>query len=143
MRLGALVPTLVLGVALVAPALAEADHHRSSEHGHSAYQRSGRGHRYSHHGRYQRGRHEGYRRGHHERRYYRAPRRPYYRPYHRTYRPYYGRRYYYRPVPPVYYAPRPVPYGYYGGPVWAPPPRRGVHGSVSVGLPFLGFSLYF
>jgi hypothetical protein len=148
MRLGALVPTLALGAALLAPALAEADHHRSSERGRAGYHRSGRGYgeRYSPRGRYDRGHHRSYR--HDRGRYYRSHRRPYYRPHHRPYyrpyrRPYYYAPRHYRPAPPVSYAPRPVPYGYYGGPVWGPPRRGGLHGSVSVGLPFLGFSLYF
>jgi hypothetical protein len=152
MRFGALVPTLVLGAALVAPTPAAADHHRSSERGRGGYQRSDRGHgdRYSprSHRRYDRNRPYSSRRGPayrytprpRSRSYYRPYGRPYYRPY------YYGRRYSYPPAPPAYHpVPRPLPYGYYGGPVWAPPPplRGGVHGGVSVGLPFFGFSLYF
>jgi hypothetical protein len=148
MRPGALIPALAFGAALLAPPIAEADHHRSPERGRrSGYERSNRGH-----GRYDRGRSgRSYRRGHSRRSYKRGhyrpsrrhrpsyrPRRPgYYRPWSR---PYYS----HRPYPHRYYAPYPAPYGYPGpgyGPY--PPYRGGVHGSVSIGLPFIGFSLHF
>ena len=158
MRPGALIPALAFGAALLAPSAAEADRHRSPERGRRPhYERSHRSHgRYERghsrpsyrrapvHRSYKRGRHS-YKRGQyrpaprHHHRYYR-PRHPgYYRP---SYRPHYF--YGYRPYPRRYYAPRPVPYGY-PGPAYGPwpPYRGGVHGSVSIGLPFIGFSLHF
>ena len=87
---------------------------------------------------YQRGDSTAYRQGYH--RYTRPPRRDlqrYARP--QRYRPYYRPYYGYRPLPPAHYGPYP-PYGY---PVGPPLHRGGVHGSVSVGLPFLGVSLHF
>jgi hypothetical protein len=135
MRLVALVPALVLGGALVAPPIAEADGRRRSDperrYGYERSDRTG-----------QRGRHyRSYRRGHpHHYRYHHRPR-PYYRPHHRRYRrPYWGPR---PPYRPYYFAPRGFPYAH-PGPLYAPPPYRGgVHGSVSIGLPFVGFSLHF
>jgi len=151
MRPGAVIPALALGAALLAPSAAQADRHHSPERGRRpGYERSDRSH-----GRYERGhsrrsyrrapaRHK-YTRGLYRsspryRRRYSRPRPPgYYRPSYRS--PYdYG----YRPYRRRYYAPRPAPYGYWGpayGP-W-PPYRGGVHGSVAVGLPFIGFSLHF
>jgi hypothetical protein len=136
MRLRALVPALVLGGVLVAPPMAEADGNRRVDRGHRyGYERSDRGGHYRHRS-YRRGDHRYYR-GHrpHYRRY---PHRP--RHYHRPhYRPYWGPR---RPYRPYYYAPPGYPF--VPGPLYGPPPYRGgVHGSVSVGLPFVGFSLYF
>jgi hypothetical protein len=143
MRTGALIPALALGAALLAPPLAAADHHRAPENGRrSGYDRSPRSQ-----GRYERSHsrrayrrdfpRDSYRRGHHRpvyrhrRPYYRPPR--YYRPDYRSY--YYGA---YRPYPrPYYYVPAPPPYG-----PW-PRYRGGVHGHVSLGLPFIGFSLHF
>jgi len=162
MRPGVIFPALAFSAALLVPSVAEADRHRSPERGRrSTYERSGRSHgRYERdhsrrsyrggHARhsYRRGR-DSYKRGH----YRSAPRyrRPSYRPRHPGYsrpyhRPYYRSPYYYgsRPYPRQYYAPRPAPYGY-PGPAYGPwPPHRGgVHGSVSIGLPFIGFSLHF
>ena len=149
MRPGALIVALAFGAALLVPPIAEADHRRSPERGRrSGYERSNRTH-----GRYeQRHSRRTYRRGHSRRSYkrgdYRPSRRyhrPSYRPRYPGYdrpwsRPYYG----HRPYPRRYYAPYPAPYGH-PGPAYGPwPPRRGgVHGSVSIGLPFIGFSLHF
>jgi hypothetical protein len=153
MRPGKLLPALAFGAALLAPPVAEADHHRSPDRGRrSGYERSNRSH-----GRYERG-HSGrsYRRGH-TRRAYRGSRhaygrsrpvyrhRPSYRPRHpRYYRTWSSPHHVYRPLPRRYYAPWPAPYGS-PGPVYGPWPRHrgGVHGSVSIGLPFIGFSLHF
>ena len=152
MRPGALIPALAFGAALLAPPVAEAQRHRPPERGRgSHYERSDRGR-----GRYERGRSRpSYRRGHarysYKRGHYRpSPRyrhsyrprhpgyaRPYYRPYYRS--PYsYG----YQPYPRRYSGP--APYGY-PGPAYGPwpPYRGGVHGRVSIGLPFIGFSLHF
>jgi len=150
MRLGALVPTLACGAALVVPAvvLAEPGHHRSRDHQRSGYERSSRSHggyeRGRSHRSYSRGYSNRHSRGHHRSyghhptyRYRRHSYRPHYRPYYRPYvRPYYG----YRPYPSSYSAPYPVPYGYQVAP---PPFRRGVHGGISIGVPGFGLSLLF
>ena len=150
MRPGTLIPALAFGAALLAPSAAEADRHRSPERGRRPhYERSHRSH-----GRYERGHsrpsyrrapvHRSYKRGRHS--YKRGHYRPAPRHHHRYYRPSYRPHYFYgyRPYPRRYYAPRPVPYGY-PGPAYGPwpPYRGGVHGSVSIGLPFIGFSLHF
>lgn len=141
LRLRALVPALALGGALVAPPVAEADGHRRADRGRRyGYERSDRSdHRGRHHRSYRPGHHRGHHRPHY-RRYHHGPRH-YYRPHHRrVYRPYWDPR---PPYRPHYYAPRGFPYAH-PGPVYGPPPYRGgVHGSVSIGLPFVGFSLHF
>ncbi len=155
MRTGALIPALALGAALLALPAAAADHHRAPERGRrSAYEPSGRGHHERGHSRraYRRDHpRPSYRRGHarpvyrhrhpdsyrtRSPRYYRPYSRPYYRPYSQ---PYYRPRYYggYWPYPGSYSVPGPAPYG-----PW-PRYRGGVHGHVSLGLPFIGFSLHF
>lgn len=168
MKLGTLValaPALALGaVVLVPPPVAEADHHRPSERGRrSGDERSYRGRDGSqpasrHHRGYRKGDARGRHRGH---RYAPRGRDAYGRyphsSYRHSYRPY-DPRGVYRSPPPVVYAPPP---GYYARPpgYYAPPPgyyapprsgyapyrryRGGVHGGVSIGLPFLGFGLYF
>jgi hypothetical protein len=166
MRHGALIPALAFGAALVVPPVAEADHNRGPERGRrSGYERSvqgqgryGRGYSGRSYGRGHPG--QSYRRSHP--RYERRHRRPVYRhrrPYDRPRYPRYSRPYYrpyYRPHPRPYYRPYPRPY-YYGYsrphpryPVPGPPPygpwpryRGGVHGHVAIGLPLIGFSLYF
>jgi hypothetical protein len=146
MRPGTLIPVLVLA-ALVAPPLADADSHRSGDRGRrTRYERSGRGDDRGNS--YRRGDHPG-RRGHYRPAYrhhrpvqprYRGRYRSYYRPYYPAPRYYYG----YRPHPGLYYPPWPGPY-VYPGPAYGPGPwhRGGVHGHVSIGLPFVGFSLHF
>ena len=157
MKLGTLVAAasiLALGAAF-GPSPAEADHHRSDRGRRSGHERSYRGHR-EHGHRYERGHHQVHRRGAHARPlHYRGHYRGRYPRHH--YRPYSPRRYW-RPAPPVVYAPPPRVYApppvYYAPPpryyaparpAYAPYPRHGggVHGSVSVGLPFFGFHLYF
>jgi hypothetical protein len=166
MRPGALIPALAFGAALLAPPAAHADQHRSPERGRrSGYERSVRSQ-----GRFERGHsrrsyrrdqpRRSYRRGHPgNKRGDRRPayryRRPYDRPRHPRYvRPYHRPRY--RSYPRPYYRPYPRPYyhGYYrtyrrypapGPPPYGPWPRHrgGVHGHVAIGLPFVGFSLFF
>ncbi|MGD8894845.1 MAG: hypothetical protein PVJ73_02315 [Acidobacteriota bacterium] len=146
MRIRALVPTLAVAAALVAPSslLAEPDHHRARDRGRGpGYDRSSPGHRDSYRsgGRSDRSAYQrGYPRVYRHRRYtppprrylLRSPRAYRYRPYSR---PYYG----YRPVPPAYYPPH-APYGY---PVGPPIHRGGVHGGISIGVPGFGLSLVF
>jgi hypothetical protein len=152
MKLRALVamtPALALGAVLLVPSVAAADHHRSSDRG----RRSADGRSYRSHDRSQR---QGYDRGHRKhdsrwrhQRYGRYERPPRYR-YRYSYRPH-PRRRVFRPTPPVVYAPPPGywarPPAYYGprGRAWVPgrPYRGGVHGSVSVGLPFFGLYVRF
>ena len=144
MRLGALVPALALGAALLTPAAAEADRHRSPDRRrHSGYDRSSRDHRRHYAPRAEpRGHYRPHVRHHYAPRYRHSPpyRRPYYRPYYRPhYRPHYWPYAPYGPYPPAYHAVPPVPYGY-----WPPvPPRPGLHGGVHLGVPGFGFSLYF
>jgi hypothetical protein len=86
------------------------------------------------HRRSDRGRRYGYERsdrGDHRGRSHRSYRRGQPRGHNRHQRPHYRR--YQRGFPHAY-----------PGPVYGPPPYRGgVHGSVSIGLPFVGFSLHF
>jgi hypothetical protein len=146
LRLRALVPALLLGGALAAPPAAEADRYRDSDRGRrSGYQRSDRDRGHYESGRSQRSYRRSptgpYGRSHRGPRYLPHHRRPapYYRPYDRRYyRPYRGP----RPLPRPHYAPWGGPYAY-PGPFYAPRYRGGVHGSVSIGLPFFGFSLHF
>ena len=154
MKLGALVPALVLGAAIAAPpslTAAPDQHHRRDRDRRSAGDRAYRGEG-------PRGSQRSYRHGHRrgdQRRYHRDYRRYsrrgarhgyVYRPPRRHYRPYprpYYRPYGYAPAPPVYHAPYPAP-RFYRGPVYGPPPYRGgLHGRVAIGRPFIGFSLHF
>jgi hypothetical protein len=148
MRIGALVPALGLAAALVAPPTLDASPDGGRDRrGRSAYDRSARGRgnayrsgRRSYRDGYRRGSRRGYHRG--QRWSPRYARRPYpaYRSYPRPYPRPYGYRYRYRPAPPVYYVPRPVPYGV---PVWPPPYRHGIHGGITIGVPGFGLSLFF
>jgi hypothetical protein len=166
MRLRALLTTLALGAALLAPPLAGAADRHPARPGDR-----GRGSSYRHAERY-RSSAPRYRSGHADsrRQYRRAPR--YYAPRYRYDTPryrYYAPRYRYRPYFRPYYAPLyPVPVDPYAYPYsgvypygvyplspgyahpypgyaypYPMPYRRGVHGALGLGFPGFGFSLYF
>jgi hypothetical protein len=145
MRLRALLTTLVLGAALMAPPLAgAADRHGSrNDHGRrSSYRQHRDDHAYSHRQYRPAPRHY-------------APRYRYYAPrYHAYVRPYYAPLYPAPAYPYGYASPYAYPYGgvypYGGYPPYAGyaypyplPLRRGVHGAVGLGFPGFGFSVFF
>jgi len=130
MRTHALVPAVLLGLALAAPP-AGADGRHSDRDAHRYPSRSYVDRHHSPRGRT----------------YVRPAPRRYAPPVRYRYAPPYrypGPGYYYRPAPRVYYRPAypvpVVPYGYYPAPRYY---RGGVHGGVGLGVPGFGISLYF